>query len=70
MHNKKMFDLENEGQDHSVQLSQWCLSMANSNHRKIRIRILAIALTVFEILIVPLCDVENLSQGHGEKHSQ
>ena len=31
MHNKKMFDLENEGQGHGVQQWQRSLSMANIN---------------------------------------
>ena len=31
MHKKKMFDLENEGQGHRIQHSQWRDSMANVN---------------------------------------
>ena len=47
MHNKKTFDLENEGKDHGVQHSQWCHMMANINFC---IR-LEIALTVSEIFM-------------------
>ena len=31
MHNKKMFDKENEGQSDGAQHMQWCYSMANIN---------------------------------------
>ena len=34
MHNKKMYDLENEGQVHGVEHTQWLHSMANINLSK------------------------------------
>ena len=49
MHNKKMFDFENEGQGHGVQHSPWCHSMALSTTIKVIFEHFSLALTVFEI---------------------
>ena len=49
MHNKKIFDLENESQGHGIQHSQWSHSMANVNLYKSHTWTCSLALTVFEI---------------------
>ena len=57
-----MFDRENECQGQVEQRSQWCHSMANINLCESHMTHFATALTVFEILMFQICDLENLGQ--------
>ena len=62
----EIFDLEKVGQDHGVQLSQWCHSKANIKDFKSRIsHFFAPTFTVSEILTLEMFDLEKESQGNG-----
>ena len=68
MHNKKMLDLENEGQSDGAQHPQLCHSMANIKISK-RLHIFAPAFTISEVLSLHIFYLANLGQGHGVQHS-
>ena len=70
IHDKKIFDLGNKGQDQEVLHSQWCYSMTNINLAKSHMTHFSIASTVFEILTLPICDLDNLGKGYRVPHSQ
>ena len=60
-----MFEYENTGQGHGVQLSQWCPSMGNNNIDNSRPVQFLLALTVSEILKFRLFNREQVGQVHG-----
>ena len=73
MHNKKMFDLENEGQGHEVQHLPWCHSMVNINldkYDKSHLRNYYLLSPFSRYSHLKIGDLENVCQGHDLQHSQ
>ena len=68
MHNKKMFDLENEGQGHEVQGSQWSHSMQISISIQVILGHFSLAFTVFEIFTFKNSRPGSIDQGHDIQH--
>ena len=68
-HNRKMFDLENEGKSNGTQHRQWCPSMAII---KIDIQhyTFCASFSISEILSFQVLDVENLGSVRTVQHSQ
>ena len=64
----KMFDLENECQDHGIQYTLWRNSMAKIKIYKCHHEFLP-QLNVSEILTFQILGVTNLGQGQVAKHS-
>ena len=66
----EMFDLENVGQGHLVQHSQWNHLVANINFYKSQSPHFTLVLDVFEILRFEMFDIANIGQGHRVQHGQ
>ena len=68
MHNRKMFDLENEGQSHGVQHSQWSHSMVNINLYRSHTFAFFASSSFSRYSRLKMCDLENLGQGYNVQH--
>ena len=69
MHNKKMFELENEGQGHGVQQSNGTIQWQISFSIKVILEHFWLALIIFQIHF-KIYDLQSIGQSHDVQHWQ